>query len=486
MKMQQDADPGAAPRAADTALVVLAAGAGTRMKSALPKPLHPVAGLPMILHVLRAGSAISPASTTVVVSPHLSDLATRLDGAPPFQTVIQDPPRGTGDAVRRALDTIESARWIVVLYADHPLLTGQVVSDLIAGARESRALVTILTCELDDAAAYGRIERDRHGRPVRIVEKADDDPALRRGRVEINSGMMAIEASWARDALSRLVPSASNGEYYLTDLVEMAVLERATAKGPWPVATVTAPSEIVLGINDRVELARADALIRDRIRRRWMLDGVTILAPETVLIDADVEIGRDTTILPFTMLEGKTVIGSGCQIGPGASLRNARIGDRVQVRASTIVDSTVGDDSDVGPYAHLRGGTVIADHVHIGNYAELKNAVVEPGVKVGHVSYLGDARIGAETNVGAGTITCNFDGVSKHRTEIGEGAFIGSDSMLVAPVTIGAGARTGAGSVVTRDVPPGVTVVGVPARPIRPTQSSEEPTKKDHAPEGDE
>ncbi len=454
----------------DVALIVLAAGSGTRMKSVLPKPLHPVAGLPMVLHVLRAGAAVAPATTTLVVSPPLANIAEQLGLSGAITTVVQDPPLGTGDAVRAALPHAGSARWLVVLYADHPLLTGQMVRDLVAGARTSKALITLLTCELDDSAAYGRIERDRHGRPVRIVERSDDDPARRRGRVEINSGMMAIDAGWARSAIPKLLPSPSKGEYYLTDLVELAVLERATAKGPWPVATVTAPPEVVLGVNDRVELARADGIIRDRVRQRHMLNGVTIVAPETVMIDIDVEIGPDTTIMPHSILAGQTVIGRGCVIGPFALLTNARVGNDVQVRASTIVDSVVGDASDVGPYAHLRGGTVVADHVHIGNYAELKNATIEPGVKIGHVSYLGDARVGAATNIGAGTITCNFDGTTKHRTDIGPDAFIGSDTMLVAPVTIGAGARTGAGSVVTRDVPPGITVVGVPARPLRPHQ----------------
>jgi bifunctional UDP-N-acetylglucosamine pyrophosphorylase/glucosamine-1-phosphate N-acetyltransferase len=455
------------------ALVILAAGAGTRMKSAIPKPLHPIAGLPMIAHVLRAGQAADPVSVTIVVSPQTSDLAARLGLAGQVRVVTQDPPLGTGDAVRRALPVVGGARWAAVLYADHPLLTGDTVRRLVDGARTHGALVTLLTCRLEDAGAYGRIERDREGRPVRIVERADDDPGKRAGWIEINSGMMVLDVAWAAEALPRLAPSPAKGEYYLTDLVELAVLDRATASGPWPVATVTADHEAALGVNDRVELARADAIARERIRRRLMLDGVSIMAPETVLIDEDVAIGPDTTILPFTVIERDTVIGSHCRIGPQALLRNARLGDRVEVRASTVVDSTVASDSDVGPYAHLRGGTTVGPGVHIGNYAELKNAVVERGVKVGHFSYLGDALVGAGTNIGAGTITCNFDGVAKHRTEIGPNAFIGSDTMLVAPVTVGAGARTGAGSVVTRDVPAGATVVGIPARVIRRSATGE-------------
>jgi bifunctional UDP-N-acetylglucosamine pyrophosphorylase/glucosamine-1-phosphate N-acetyltransferase len=448
------------------ALVILAAGAGTRMKSALPKPLHPVAGVPMIERVLRAGAGAAPISTTVVVSPKLADLIQRLDKTGEIASVVQDPPLGTGDALRQALPTVGDAGWLLSVFADHPLLTEAAVAQLVAGARESQALVTVLTCVLDDAAAYGRIERDEVGRPIGIVERVDDDPALRRGQVEVNSGMMVLRMPWAAAALQKLTPSPRKGEYYLTDLLALAVAE-ADPNAPWPVATVTGDPDVIHGFNDRVELAAAEAILRDRIRRRHMLAGVTIVAPETVFIDDDVTIGVDTTVMPFTILEGQTRIGTGCRIGPHATLTNAVLGDRVVVRSSTIVGSAVADDSDVGPYAHIRGGSRIGHHVHVGSYAELKNAELDDRVKVGHVSYLGDAHIGAGTNIGAGTITCNFDGERKHHTEIGPNAFIGSDSMLVAPLTIGAGATTGAGSVVTKDVAAGATVVGVPARAIR-------------------
>lgn len=451
---------------------MLAAGAGSRMRSALPKPLHPVAGVPMTRLVLEAGMAARPSSVTLVVSAQTAAVVDALNVDYDVKSVIQDPPRGTGEAVALALETVGDARWVVVLFADHPLLTPDVVERFVAGAQAQRGLVTVLTCSVPDGAAYGRIARDDLGRPVRVVERKGDDPALRTGAVEINSGMMVIDAAWARVAVTRLQPSAASGEYYLTDLVELAVADGSAAGGVWPVATVAAEPDVALGINDRVQLAEADAIARERIRRRHMMAGVTIVAPETVIIDADVTIGKDTTVHPFSVIQAGSVIGERCVVGPHAVLSRARLGDDVDVRSSTITDSVVAAGTDVGPYAHLRGGSCVGPGVHVGNYAEINRSIIEEGVKMAHFSYLGDARVGARTNIGAGAITCNFDGQRKHRTEIGPDVFIGSDSMLVAPLTIGAGARTGAGSVVTKDVPPGATVVGVPARVVRTRSTS--------------
>lgn len=443
------------------------------MRSSLPKPMHTVAGVPMIERVLRAGFGGRPDDIAVVVNRETADLASRLGQGDAVIFVLQDPPRGTGDAVRLALEALPECDRLIVLFSDHPLLEPQSVARLRADSRAADAHVTILSALLADAAGYGRVVRDDLGRPVGIAERADDDPTRRAGPTEINSGMMVLDASWAKAALARLQPSDTTGEIYLTDLVATAVRE-AKPDEPWPVAVVQGDGDDALGVNDRVDLARAESRAWARKRERLMRAGVTMRLPETIVVDEDVMVGADTVILPQSQLFGNTRVGSGCMIGPDAILKDARLGDRVIVRSSTVEDTAIADDSDVGPYAHLRGGSEIGPRVHIGNFAELKNARLASGVKVGHFSYLGDAAIGDDANIGAGTVTANFDGTVKHRTEIGARAFIGSDTILRAPVRIGDDARTGAGSVVTRDVPDGATVVGVPARVVRqaPTETN--------------
>jgi bifunctional UDP-N-acetylglucosamine pyrophosphorylase/glucosamine-1-phosphate N-acetyltransferase len=278
--------------------------------------------------------------------------------------------------------------------------------------------------------------------------------------------MMAIEAGWARSAVNRMQPSAATGELYLTQLVELAAAEIVPDE-PWPVAVVLGSPDDGLGVNDRVDLARAENRAWERKRERLMRDGVTMRLPETIVVDERVVVGRDTVLLPHTHLLEATVVGSGCVLGPSTVIQNSRVGDRVIVRSSTVEDADVADDTDIGPYAHLRSGSQIGSRVHIGNYVELKNARLETGVKAGHFSYLGDTTIGPGSNIGAGTVTANFDGAHKHRTEIGARTFVGSDTILRAPVRLGDDARTGAGAVVTKDVPAGATVVGVPARIVR-------------------
>ena len=436
------------------------------MRSELPKPLHPIAGVPMLTHVLRAVAAVEPARTILVVQPDATDLPTRLGLGPEVAAVVQERPRGTGDALRLALPAVGDADLVLVVFADHPLLDAGTVRRLRDSAARSGARVTVLSVPVV-AGGYGRLELDAEGRLRRIVERRDDDPAARAGGFVANSGMMALDARWLRSAIGRLTPSPATGEYYLTELVELAIGDASRATEPWPVSVVEGDPRIALGVNDRVELAAAEAVVRREIRERLMRDGVTLVGPETIFVDADVEVGSDTTLLPFSVVSGPTTIGRGCTIGPHAVVRRSRLGDRVRIEASTIEACDIGDGSDVGPYSHLRGGTSVAAGVHVGNFAEIKNGRLETGVKVGHVSYLGDCAVGAGTNIGAGTITANYDGERKHRTEIGPGAFIGSDTILRAPVRVGAGSRTGAGSVVTKDVPDGATVVGVPARPVR-------------------
>ncbi|CAN5848772.1 bifunctional UDP-N-acetylglucosamine diphosphorylase/glucosamine-1-phosphate N-acetyltransferase GlmU [soil metagenome] len=447
------------------AVAVLAAGIGSRMKSATAKSLHPVAGVPIIERVIRAGLAIDPDQMVVVVSEGLIDLPDRLGMNGEFEATTQVYPYGTAGAVRSAFDHLAPAKWLVSLLGDSPLLTGDSVRELIDGARQTGSRVTILTCVLDDAQTYGRIERDTYGNARRIVEFKNDLAQLRSGPTEINSGIMVLDAVWAREALVRLKENAQAGELMLTDILEIAI-EDMQPHDPWPIATVAGHPDIALGINDRTQLGVADAVIRQRVRAQLQRDGVTIVGADTVFIDETVRIGRDTTILPFSTITGSTFIGSDCQIGPNAVLHNAQIADRVVVKSSTVTDSTIGEGTDVGPYSHIRDGAEIDAGVHIGTSAEIKNSAIGSGGMIGHFSYLGDATIGQNVNVGAGSITANFDGVNKHRTTIGDSTFLGCDTVLIAPIEIGADARTGAGSIVNRNVPAAATVVGMPARQI--------------------
>ena len=442
------------------------------MRSRTAKPLHTVAGLPMVDHVLAAALSVEPDSTVVVLSPALASddqLVDHLSSNCPTPTeiAIQHEPLGTGDALRSAMGSIGAADQVLVLFADHPLLTPESVSAMLQTSRSTDAVVVLLTCVLDEAAGYGRIERQGN-RIVRIIERKDDDLALREGPAEVNSGMMVVQGRWLDGAIGRLSPSVHTGELYLTELVELAV-----ADGLHVSAVRGQPQELV-GINDRVDLARAEEIAYNRIREQHQRNGVTIISPGTVLIEAGVTIGADTTLLPGSIVRTVSTIGSGCEIGPNTVLTDATVGDECRVTASYVTSSTLRDGSDVGPFSHIRGNSVIESGVHVGNFAEIKNSTLANGVRMGHFSYAGDALIGADTNIGAGTVTCNFDGKHKHRTVIGERVFVGSDSMLVAPVTIGDDAILGAGSVVTRDVAPGDTVAGVPARSMRGRSGEDE------------
>lgn len=455
------------------AVAILAAGHGSRMKSATPKHVHPVGGVPIVQRIIRTAQGIQPDHIAVVVSPPMMDMPQRLNMHGEFLPVQMDTPTGTAHAVLHAIEALPPVDYIVSLLGDSPLLTSETVQMLVDEAIANDTTITILTCQMDDASTYGRIDRDELGRPQAIIEAKNDDPAKRTGRTEINSGIMVLKRDWALNAIPQLERDGGVGEYILTDLIAKAVAEVEDGQ-PWPVATVEGPRDVSVGINTRMQQAEADTMIREAMRKKHMNQGVTMIGAETIFIDESVTIGPDTTLLPGTILIGETTIGSGCTIGPYAVLINAEVADNVTIRTSTIENASISNGADAGPYAHIRKGSHIGENVHIGNFVELKNATMGADSKSGHFSYLGDAHIGERTNIGAGTITANYDGVNKYRTEIGSDTFIGSDSILVAPLSIGSEAVTGAGSVVIRNVESGQTVVGVPARPIKSKPKSSE------------
>jgi len=440
------------------AAIVLAAGQGTRMRSRIPKVLHPLAGRPMLEHVLDALREAG-IERAIVVTGHGADaVEAALEGR--ATTARQEPQRGTADAVRVALEVAPpDATELIVTMGDVPLQPPELYAALLDALNGGSAAIALTAVRLDDPAGYGRVLRAADGGASAIVEEPDADDATR-AVGEVNVGIYAFDAGWLRDAIGRVSPSAS-GEFYLTDLVGLAVADGR------PVEIVVAPDAAdAVGINHRVALSVAEERMRRRINERHMRNGVTIVDPSTTRIDAAVEIGQDARIEPGTTLEGATVIAQDAVIGPNAHLRDSRIGPRSHVWASVVEESTVAEDVEIGPFAHLRPGAEIGARCRIGNFAEVKKTRIGAGTQQHHFSYLGDAEIGENVNVGAGSVTANFDGTKKHRTIIEDGASIGVDTMMVAPVTIGEGATTGAGAVVTRDVAPGKTVVGMPARAI--------------------
>jgi bifunctional UDP-N-acetylglucosamine pyrophosphorylase/glucosamine-1-phosphate N-acetyltransferase len=479
--------------------VVLAAGQGTRMQSQLPKVLHSVAGQPMVLHVLDTLSAVGVGAVVLVVG----------HGAESVRAAVGDRARyaeqpqqlGTGHAVQQALPHLPpDVERVVILYGDTPLLTVDTVRRLIEastdageasastaergiaadeppqlappgsgahgalgaaprGGKEVPTL-TLLTMELAKPTGYGRVVRDAVGRVKALVEERDATPE-QRANGEVNVGAYVVDAAWLRATLPTLRRSAG-GEYYLTDLVGLA------ANQGRPVQAVRLADPIEgLGVNDRVQLAEAERVMRGRVRERLLRAGVTLIDPESVYVDATVTVGQDTVLYPHTFLRGRTAIGTGCEIGPSTQIDDSEIGDECRVSWSVLEGATLDVRVQVGPFAHLRPGARLGRGVQIGNYAEVKNSVVHENVQQHHFSYIGDAEVGRDTNVGAGTITCNFDGANKHRTQIGQRVFLGSDTLLVAPVQIGDDSATGSGAVVTRSVPPGKLALGVPARVLR-------------------
>ena len=439
----------------DWAAVILAAGQGKRMRSSRPKVLHTLAGRPMVRHVVDALRGAGFERPIIVVGQGSAQVREALGDGFPYAE--QRRRLGTGHALRQAEPLAGAAAHVLVLNGDVPLVSSETVSALAARHSESGADLTLLTAHVEDSRGLGCIKRDAGGRPVRIIEEADREEPTG-GPAEVNAGLYCFRGSWLWPRLRRLTRSAS-GEYYLTELVARAVQGNERLE-----AVVASEPEEAIGVNDRLQLAQAEAVLRERIRRRHLLAGVTMMDPSTVHIDADVEIGGDTVIWPNTYLLGSTRVGPGCVLGPGTLLADSRVGARCRVVFSVLEGTVLEDNVEVGPFSHLRSGSYIEHGAHIGNFAEVKNARLGRRTRMGHFSYLGDAQVGRDVNIGAGAITCNFDGTRKHRTVIGDGAFIGSDTMLVAPVEVGAGSATGAGSVVNHDVPPDSLAVGMPAR----------------------
>ena len=437
------------------AAAVLAAGMGTRMKSDTPKSLHRVCGTEMLLHVIDAIRGIGIDRIAVVVPQYGRPFRSVLGDSVLYAT--QAEPLGTGHALLQARGALDAADNILVLYGDTPLILPATLERLAQRHSSTGAHATIITSRSAEPQGMGRVVRNEDGEITAIIEERDAD-ADTLAISEVNSGFYCFRADWLWHNLERLTP-APNGELLLTDLIQAAASQGLTVE-----SIASDDAHETMGVNNRIQLAQAETVMRQRIREYWMLNGVTMLDTSSVYIDRAVALGKDTAVLPNTHITGKSVIGSGCVIGPNAIIDNAIIGDDCEVISSVIRDSTLETGVDVGPFSHIRGGSHIESGVHIGTSAEVKNSRLGRGTKMGHFSYMGDATLGADVNIGAGAITCNFDGVSKHETVIGKDAFIGSDTMLVAPVVIGEGAATGAGAVVTKDVPAGSIVVGVPAR----------------------
>lgn len=441
------------------ATVVLAAGEGTRMKSALSKLLHPVAGKPMVHYVLDSALAVGAEETILVVGKDSKPLRQAL-GEERVRYVYQAERKGTGHATMQARPVLEGrSDLVLVCYGDMPLLRAGTLRRLVETQEAGTAALTMLTLVHDDSMGFGRVVRADDGRVLEIVEEKVCTPEQLAIK-ELNCGVYCFSADWLWSHIDRIPLNPVKDEYFLTDMVDIAV-----ADGQRVEAVSTDDPDEMIGINTRVHLARADAVARRRINERLMLDGVTLQDPASTYIDATVRIGRDTEIRANTHVTGQTTIGKGCTIGPNSVIRDCTIGNRCRVISSALEEAAMEDDSDIGPFGHLRPGTRVCTGAHMGNFGEIKNGTLGPGAHMGHFSYLGDATVGAHANIAAGTITCNYDGERKHRTTIGEDAFVGSGTMLIAPVTVGDGAKTGAGSVVTHDVPPGTLVYGVPARP---------------------
>jgi bifunctional UDP-N-acetylglucosamine pyrophosphorylase/glucosamine-1-phosphate N-acetyltransferase len=439
--------------------VILAAGMGTRMKSSKPKVLHELLGKPMVEYILEAVSDISQEPPVVVVGSGAEQVKEVLGDQARY--VMQEPQLGTAHAVKCAREILQGkSDLIVVANSDFPLITKETYQALVNTHLQGTSPLTVCTVITDDPREFGRIVRDPSGRVSGIVEDKAATEEQKKIR-ELNSNPYCFDAEWLWQSLEKIHPSAV-GEYYLTDLVKIAY-EEGFSIGAYEIQE----RDESIGINNRVHLAEAAKALQKRINTKWMLEGVSFIDPDKVYIEPSVTIGKDTILYPEVYLRGNTVIGEGCELGPSVVIHDTSIGDRCRVIYAVLERAKLENDVDMGPFGHLRKGAHLDNHVHMGNFGEIKNSHLGPGTKMGHFSYIGDAEIGENVNIGAGTVTCNFDGKRKFKTEIGDNAFIGSDTMLVAPVKIGKGAKTGAGAVVREDVADDTVVVGVPAKPLQ-------------------
>ena len=445
-----------APAGEPISAIILAAGMGTRMKSRRIKLLHEVAGRPMVSHVMDCALALRPRQLITVIGHQADDVQAALHGVP-TDFVLQKNQRGTGHAVIKAAAELKhrTRGQLLILNGDLPTLRPATLRSLLSRHRRSGAALTVLTARLPDAAGYGRIIRGEHGGIQAIVEDRDATSDQRRIR-EINVGIYCADPKRLLPVLAKIRPNNVQREYYLTDAVH-----RLIQMGEKVVAVCHNDSEEVLGVNSRAELAHATRTLYGRKNEALQSSGVTILDPDRTWVDPRAKIGKDTVLYPDVLLEGPVILGEGCTVRSGSRIADSRLGSRVIIKDHSVITGTqIGDDVQVGPFAHLRPGTRLDNKVKVGNFMEVKKARLREGVKASHLSYLGDADIGENSNIGAGTITCNYDGVEKHKTILGKNVFIGSDSQLVAPVTLGDDAYVGAGSTITKDVPAGALAVG--------------------------
>ena len=437
---------------AKTAAVILAAGKGTRMYSEKPKVLHSVAGKPLVQHVLDEARTAGVHQLVLVIGHGGEEVKNTLGEELTY--AWQKEQLGTGHAVMQAMGSLEpDVERVVVLSGDVPLLRGDTIQQFLEHYAKSNAKAAVLTAYVDKPDGYGRIIRDSEDHVVKIVEHGDASPkelAIK----EINSGTYCFDKKLLAKCLTELKPDNVQGEYYLTD-----VIHAIRGQGMPVIAVPVEDNREIMGINNRIQLAEAEAVFRDRVNKKLMLAGVTIVDPNTTYIDAQVEVGQDTVIYPFTILRGKTQIGKDCMVGPNVDITDTTVGSGVTIRQAVVEKAEIGNNCNIGPFSYLRPGTVLRDNVKVGDFVEIKKSLIGEGSKVPHHTYIGDAILGKSVNVGAGTITCNYDGKNKHQTVIEDGSFIGSNSNLVAPVKIGTNAYVAAGSTVTADVPEGSLAV---------------------------